>query len=125
MDCMYICALYIKWNFPGGASGKEPASHCRRCKRCGFDPWVGKIPWRRERQPTPVFLPGESHGQRNLVSYSPWGPKESHTIEATEHTGINRVKIFFIIQEPMFSSLWGQCCLVVSACYMWVNTEPF
>ena len=41
-----------------------------------FDPWVGKIPWRREKLPTPVFLPGEFHGQRNLESYSPWGPKE-------------------------------------------------
>ena len=46
--------------FPGGTSGKEPTCQCRRHKRCGFDPWVGKIPWRRERQPTPVFLPGES-----------------------------------------------------------------
>ena len=52
--------------FPGGA----------RRKRCGFDPWVWKIPWRRAWQPTPVFLPGESHGQRSLVDYSPWGCKE-------------------------------------------------
>ena len=44
--------------------------------RCGFDPWVGKIPWRRAWQPTAVFLPGESHGQRRLVGYSPWGHKE-------------------------------------------------
>ena len=44
---------------PGGASGKEPAWQCRRHKRRGFDPWVGKIPWRRKRQPIPVFLPGE------------------------------------------------------------------
>ena len=43
--------------------------------------WVGKIPWRKEWQPTPVFLPGESRGQRNLVGYSPWGPKESGTTE--------------------------------------------
>jgi len=48
--------------FPVGASGKEPACQCRRCNRCRFDPWVGKIPWRRTWQPTPVFLPGESHG---------------------------------------------------------------
>ena len=41
--------------------------------RLGFDPWVGKIPWRRAQQPTPVFLPGESHGQRILAGYSPWG----------------------------------------------------
>ena len=45
--------------------------------RSGFDPWVGKIPWRRVGQPTPVLLPGEFHGQRNLVGYSPWGRKES------------------------------------------------
>ena len=41
----------------------------------GSIPWVGKIPWRREWQPTPVFLPGKSHGQRNLAGYSPWGGK--------------------------------------------------
>ena len=46
-----------------------------------FDPWVGKIPWRREWLPTPVFLPGEFHGQRSLASYSPWGHKESDTTE--------------------------------------------
>ena len=44
--------------------------------RPGFDPWVGKIPWRRPWQPTPIFLPGESHGQRSLAGYSPWGGKE-------------------------------------------------
>ena len=46
-----------------------------------LDPWVGKIPCRRAQQPTPVFLPEESHGQRNLVSYSPWGCKESEMTE--------------------------------------------
>ena len=45
--------------FPSGPSGKEPTCQCRRHKRCGFDPWVGKIPWSRTREPTPVFLPGE------------------------------------------------------------------
>ena len=45
----------------------------------GFDPWAGKIPWRRKWQPTPVFLPGESHGQRSLVGCSPWGCKEMDT----------------------------------------------
>ena len=44
-----------------------------------FDPWVGKIPWRRECLPTPVFLLGEFYRQRNLVGYSPWGRKESDT----------------------------------------------
>ena len=49
---------------------------CLQCRRPGFDPWLWKIPWRRERQPTPVFLPREFHGQRNLVGYSPWGHNE-------------------------------------------------
>ena len=51
-----------------------------------FDPWVRKIPWRRVWQPTPVFLPGESHGRRGLEGYSPQGYKASDTAEATEHT---------------------------------------
>ena len=46
--------------FPGGTSGEEPACQCGRHKRYRFDPWVGKIPWMRAWQPTPVFLPGES-----------------------------------------------------------------
>ena len=61
---------HIYWTFSGGASGKESACPCRRCKRRGFDPRVGKIPWRRAGQPTPVFLPGESHGHRSLAGYS-------------------------------------------------------
>ena len=58
----------------------------QRHERCGFNPWVGKTPWGREWEPTPVFLPGESHGQRSLAGYSPWGRKESNTTEATSHT---------------------------------------
>ena len=56
-------------------------SICLQCRRHGFDPWVGKIPWRREGLPTPVFLPGEFHGQRSLGGYSPWGHKESDMSE--------------------------------------------
>ena len=59
--------------------------------RCGFNPWVGKIPWRGKWQPTPVFLLGKSHGQRSLVGYSPWGCKESDTTEATEHTKLGQL----------------------------------
>ena len=66
--------------FPGGTSGKEPTYQSRRPR---FNPWVGKIPWRRAWQPTPVFLPGESHGQRSLVGYSPWGGKESDMTKVT------------------------------------------
>ena len=72
------------WGSPGSTSGKQAVSQCK--KRCGFNPWVGKIPWRRAWQPTPVFLPGESHEQRSLVGYSPWRYKESNMTEATGHT---------------------------------------
>ena len=56
---------------------------CRRLERREFDPWVGKISWRKTWQPTPVLLPGESHGQRSLEGYSPWGCKELNMTEAT------------------------------------------
>ena len=62
--------IILLQGFPGGTSGKESACQCRRHKRSGFDPWVGKIPWRRAWQPTPVFLPGESHGQKSLMGYT-------------------------------------------------------
>ena len=74
------------WASPGSTSGKETTYQSRRHKRCGFDPWVGKIPCKIEWQPTPVFLPGESHGQRSLVGYSPWGHKESDMPEVTTCT---------------------------------------
>ena len=64
-------------------SGKEPACQCRRHKRHGFDPWVGKIPWRKAWKPTAVFLPEESHGQKSLVGYSPWSHKELDITEVT------------------------------------------
>ena len=61
--------------------GKESVCQCRRHKRPEFDPWVVKIPWRRECLSAPIFLPGESHGQRSLEGYSPWGRKESDITE--------------------------------------------
>ena len=64
------------WGFPGD-SCKEPTCQCRRLKRSNL--WVGKIPWRRAWQPTPVFLPGESHGQRSLQAAVHRVTKESDT----------------------------------------------
>ena len=81
---IYIYPLFwISLGLPWWFSGKEPVYQCRKCRRHGFGPWVGKSPWRRKWQPTPVFLPGESNGQRSLADYSPWGHKESGM---TEHT---------------------------------------
>jgi hypothetical protein len=65
-----------KVGHPRWLRGKEPACQYRRC---GFDPWVGKIPWRREWQPTPVFLPGEFHAQRNLAGYTVYRVAKSQT----------------------------------------------
>ena len=79
MDCNIFSGL----GFPGGASDKEPTCQCRRHKRLGFSPWVEKIPWRRAWQPTPVFLPEECYGQRNLAGYSPLGCKELDTAKVT------------------------------------------
>ena len=68
--------------FLGSSNSKE---FCLQCGRPGFDPWVRKIPWRRTWQPTPVFLSGEFHRQRNLVDCSPWGCKELNTTERLTH----------------------------------------
>ena len=65
----------------GGSVVKLSAYQCRRCRKCWFDPWVGKIPGRRKGQLTPVFLLGKSHGQRSLVGYGPCGLKELDTTE--------------------------------------------
>ena len=64
---------------PRWCRGKESACQCRRR---GFDPWLRKIPWRRKWQPTPVFLPGKSRGQRSLAGDSPWGCKEQEMTES-------------------------------------------
>ena len=71
---------------------KQNHLECRRPKKQGFDPLVGKIPWRRAPQPTPVFLPGESHQQRGLAGYSPQDHKELGRTKATYHA---RKKYFY------------------------------
>ena len=65
--------------FTGDTYFQRSTCQCRRWRRLRFDPWVGKILWRRKRQPTPVFLPGKSHGQSSLVGYRPWGRNELDT----------------------------------------------
>ena len=80
----FYWTLDVMRGSPGRLSSKEPTCQCRRCR---FNPWVGKIPWRKKWQPTPVFLPGKSHGQRSLAGYSPRGRKESDT---TEHTHVQK-----------------------------------
>ena len=78
----HACPLKLS-GFPGSSSGEEATCQCSTHKIRRLDSWVGKIPWRRAWQTAPVFLPGESHGQRSLVGYSPSGCKELDTTEAT------------------------------------------
>ena len=81
---IYLVLFFNMTLPPGGASGKEPTSHCRRHKRRGFNPWVGKIPWRRAGQTTPVFLPGEHPMEQGaFAGYDAWGCEELDTPEAT------------------------------------------
>ena len=94
LACKTPFIFFLMWphhfGFSSGASDKEPTCQCRRHKRLGFDPWVEKMPWQSTWQPTPVFLPGESHEQRSLAGYSPWGCKE---LDMTKHACI----LFYII----------------------------
>ena len=75
---LYFCPGKDKMDFPGGLDDKESA-----CNAGGprFNPWVRKIPWRKEWLPTPVFLPGELHGPSSLEGYNPWGRQESDMTE--------------------------------------------
>ena len=84
---------YLAWGFPGGSDG----SVYLQCGRPGFDPWVGKIPWRRKWQPTPVLLPGKFLGRRSLVGYSPWGHRELDTTE----------QLHFTADKKLGLSRWG------------------
>ena len=65
----YTC--YFKQGFQDGSVGKRICLQCTTPRRCGFEPWVGKIPWRRAWQPNPVFFPGKSNGQKSLMGYTP------------------------------------------------------
>ena len=78
MTITFINSSHCKNGFLGGTDGKIV---CLQCWRPEFDPWVGKIPWRRKRQPTLALSPRKFHGWRNLVGYSPWGRKESDMTE--------------------------------------------
>ena len=79
----YTLKIHYVYQFIGLTWWSSQHRSCLRCQRVGSTPGSGKIRWRRKWQPAPVFLSGKSHGQRNLVGYSPWGRKE---LDRTEHT---------------------------------------
>ena len=72
---------------------KNPPANARDSRNAGWIPGSGRFPWRRARQPTPVLLSGESHGQRSLAGYSPWGHKESDMTEATARMHTHKMLI--------------------------------
>ena len=104
---LWYISVYILSGFWGGVSGKEPTCQCRRCKRLRFNPWVRKIPWRRVRQPTKVFLPGKFYGQRSLVGYSPWGHKESDTTESDLAHSMHTSCWFSFSRKPWLIQVLG------------------
>ena len=92
---VHLCIRLLSFvSFPGGAWGQEPACQCRRHHSLGFDPSVGKIPWRRKWQPTPGFLLGESHGQRSLAGCSPWGRERLSAHPPSSAQSFSRVWLF-------------------------------
>ena len=104
------------WGFPGVSVVNNPACQCRRCKRYGFNPWVGKIPGRRKRQPTLVLLPGEFHGQRSLAGYSPWGHKESDmTEQLTQHIQ------YSCLENSMDRGAWRATVHGVTKSWPWLS----
>ena len=84
--CATIAIIYPYFRASPVVQQETLRLQCWRLRRHGFDPWVGKIPWRTTRQPTPGFLPGESHGQTSLAGYSPGSRRES---EATERLSLH------------------------------------
>ena len=83
--------LILVMGIPWWLSGKESACQYRRCE---FNPWVRKIPWRKKWKPTPLFLPGKSHGQMSLVGYSPWDCKELDTTQLLNNNFSNTLYFY-------------------------------
>ena len=105
-----LCTLLL----PRWLSGKEPSGRHRGHKRPGFDPWVGKIPWGRAWQRTPVFLPGEAHGQRSLAGYSPRGhrvynghvPLSLGQCQAQDPSFINQQSL---TEQSLYTQYFSRC----------------
>ena len=118
------CLLFVSTKGPAGLPLRL------QCGRPGLHPWVGKIPWRRAWKPTPIFLPGESHGQRSLVGCSPWGPKQPDTTQQlSTHAGkmcafvglccyLSFLELILTSSAPTSLYIWP-----VSSCFLPLYTE--
>ena len=111
-------------------------------QQTGVHPWIWKILWRRAWQPTPVFLPGESHGQRSLAGYSPWGRKESDTAESTQHECIHTLRSvswgrshfisLHVVLNVESCPRWCMSKCIIDSCpcelihpHIWRGSDPF
>ena len=104
------------WGFCSGSDGKRI---CVLRRRPRFDPWVGKMPWRRKWKPIPVFLPGKSHGQRSLLGYSPWGCKE---LDTTYQLNNNKnPHVIFRVKKKPSVALLGPFSKIFKALWMWMG----
>ena len=109
LTCLYTQKCLLIVGFPGGSDDKDcPAMQ---------DLWVRKIPWRRKRQPTPVILPGEFHGQRSQAGYSPWGCKESGM---TEKLSLSLTTILWC-----FNALFSACVLSCFSPVLSCSLQPY
>ena len=108
------------WGFPGGGSGKEPTCQCRQCKICRFSLWVGKVLWRTAWEPTPVFLPGASLGQRSQEG-SVHRVAKSQIRLKWQHTHIHSVEMTPGVTETQTpicpNTLFNICCVIVKLIY--------
>ena len=101
--------------FPVDTVVKNPPPNAGDGRRYGFEPWARKIPRRKKRQPTPVFFPGKSHGQRSLAGSSPWGCKELATTEHTHTLSNTDSTLIFLSQYfPILSKGLGHPWILVS-----------
>ena len=101
----FLVHCYLLWGLPWWLRW---SSVCLEWGRPRFDPWVGKIPWRRKWEPTPVLSPGKFHRLRSLVGYSPWGRKESDTTEQLHFT-LHAFPQFLQQFLPKFRKIWWSC----------------
>ena len=114
----FLVTNEVERGLPHSSVVKNPPE-CRRCRRHKFSPWVGKILWRRVWQPTPVFLPGKSHEQRNLAGCDPWDHKELDTTKVTEHARIHWGWIW-IYFNVCFLNYYCEKCDTVPQLWLWI-----
>ena len=115
--------LEYSWftGLPRWLSVEKSICLCRRHRICRFDTWVRNIPWRREWHPTPVFLPGESHGQRSQAGYSPWGNKELKWLSHSAHTSQLTYSIALV---PVVECIKSGMCIHISTPFFPLDYFP-